>query len=215
MSDQQQTIRLIMALRRQGIVDSRVLSALEQIPREIFVRAELRDEAYEDKALPIACGQTVSQPFIVALMTQLLDVGERMKVLEIGTGSGYQAAILAKLCRRIYTLERHRTLLREAEARFAALDLTNITGRLGDGLKGWPEQAPFDRIIVTAAFHEVPARLLEQLKPDGILVMPVGGADHQTLMRVRMSDRCPQEERHLPVRFVPLLEGIAKDTPDP
>jgi protein-L-isoaspartate(D-aspartate) O-methyltransferase len=210
--DQQRTIRLIMALRRQGIVDARVLSALEHVPREIFLDPAQRDEAYEDKALPIACGQTISQPFIVAFMTQLLEVGDRMKVLEIGTGSGYQAAILAKLCRRVYTIERHLPLLKEAERRFAALDISNITTSYGDGTKGWPQQAPFDRIIVTAAARKVPDTLLAQLKTGGILVMPVGEADGQMLLRLRMTEAGPVEERLLPVRFVPLMEGVAKES---
>ena len=211
MDDQQRTIRLIMALRRQGIVDARVLSALEHVPRERFVGPGHQDEAYEDKALPIACGQTISQPFVVAFMTQLLEVGDRMKVLEVGTGSGYQAAILAKLCRRLYTIERIRPLLKEAEQRFAALDIPNITTRHGDGTKGWPEQAPFDRIIVTAAAPKVPDTLLAQLKTGGILVMPVGDDEGQALRRVLMTEEGPKEERLLPVRFVPLMDGVAKE----
>lgn len=211
MDDQQRTIRLIMALRRQGIVDARVLSALEHVPRELFVRPAERDQAYEDKALPIACGQTISQPFIVAFMTQLLEVGERMKVLEVGTGSGYQAAILAKLCRRLYTIERIRPLLKAAEQRFAALDISNITALYGDGMRGWPQQAPFDRIIVTAAAPKVPQTLIDQLKEGGVLVMPVGSEESQSLIRLRKTAEGAQEEQLLPVRFVPLLEGMAKD----
>ena len=212
MDDQQRMIRLIMALRRQGIVDARVLSAIEQVPRERFIGKAQSDEAYEDMALPIACGQTISQPFIVALMTQLLEVGDRMKVLEIGTGSGYQAAVLARLCRRVYTIERYRTLLKEAEARFAALDIANITTRLGDGFKGWPEQAPFDRIIVTAAAPEVPQALLAQLKEGGILVMPVGGPTEQALHRVRKTPDGVETSSMLAVRFVPMVEGVAKES---
>jgi protein-L-isoaspartate(D-aspartate) O-methyltransferase len=211
MSDQQRMIRLIMALRRQGIVDARVLGAIEQVPRERFIGDKLVPDAYEDVALPIACGQTISQPFIVALMTQLLEVGDRMKVLEVGTGSGYQAAVLAKLCRRVYTIERFRTLLKEAEARFAALDVSNVTTRFGDGMKGWPEQAPFDRIIVTAAAHEIPPILLDQLKEGGILVMPVGTPEEQAIVRVRKTADGIKTETLLPVKFVPLLEGVAKD----
>lgn len=211
MSDQQRTIRLIMALRRQGIVDARVLSALESVPREIFVDPSREDEAYEDKALPIACGQSISQPFIVAFMTQLLEVGERMKVLEVGTGSGYQSAILARLCRRIYTVERLRPLLKEAERRFALLDIPNITTRCADGIKGWPEQAPFDRIIVTAAAPAVPETLRAQLKIGGMLVMPVGEEEDQHIIRIRMNEGGPLEERFLAVRFVPLIEGVLKD----
>jgi len=200
-----------MALRRQGIVDARVLSALEHVPREHFVDPAQLAEAYEDKALPIPCGQTISQPFIVAFMTQMLELGERMKVLEVGTGSGYQTAILAKLCRRVYTIERIRALLKQAEQRFAALDISNVTPLYGDGALGWPPQAPFDRIIVTAAASKVPEALLAQLKPGGILIMPVGSEETQTLLRLRMTADGPKEERLLPVRFVPLKDGVAKE----
>jgi protein-L-isoaspartate(D-aspartate) O-methyltransferase len=181
------------------------------VPRELFVGPEERDQAYEDRALPIACGQTISQPFIVAFMTQLLEVGERMKVLEVGTGSGYQAAILAKLCRRLYTIERIRPLLKAAEQRFAALDISNITALYGDGMRGWPQQAPFDRIIVTAAAPTVPEILINQLKEGGVLVMPVGSEESQTLIRLRKTADGVKEEQLLPVRFVPLLDGMAKD----
>ncbi|MBN9591648.1 MAG: protein-L-isoaspartate(D-aspartate) O-methyltransferase, partial [Alphaproteobacteria bacterium] len=143
-------IQLVMALRRQGITDMRVLNAMERTPRDLFVEEAFGTSAYQDSALPIACGQTISQPYIVAFMTEALAVGEKMRVLEIGTGSGYQSAVLAPLCRKIYTIERHRPLLKAAEARFKALKLDNIVTKLGDGYKGWPEQAPFDRIVVTA-----------------------------------------------------------------
>jgi protein-L-isoaspartate(D-aspartate) O-methyltransferase len=210
-SDPQRTIRLIMALRRQGITDARVLSAIERVPREIFVPAAFADQAYEDMALPIECGQTISQPFVVAYMTQALEVGERMRVLEIGTGSGYQAAVLSHLCRRVYTIERYRTLMRAAEERFQALALTNITTRVGDGARGWPEQAPFDRIVLTAAAEALPQALVEQLKPDGIMLLPRGGTHDQWLMRVRLSGEGIREEELLPVRFVPLVEGAARE----
>jgi protein-L-isoaspartate(D-aspartate) O-methyltransferase len=212
MNDQQRMIRLIMALRRQGIVDSRALSAIEQVPRERFLGEKQTPHAYDDVALSIACGQTISQPFIVALMTQLLELGDRMKVLEVGTGSGYQSAVLARLCRRVYTIERFRTLLKEAESRFAALDVSNITTRLGDGMKGWPEQAPFDRIIVTAAAPTVPPVLQDQLKDGGILVMPVGGPDEQALTRLKKTPEGFKTETLLAVRFVPLLDGVAKES---
>ena len=204
-------IRLIMALRRQGITDARVLSAIERVPRELFVPVAFADQAYEDMALPIECGQTISQPFVVAFMTQALDVGERMRVLEIGTGSGYQAAVLARLCRRVYTIERYRTLMREAEERFRELALTNITTRVGDGARGWPEQAPFDRIILTAAAETLPQALIEQLKPEGVMVLPLGGPQEQSLMRVRLTAEGIREEQLLPVRFVPLIEGTARE----
>ena len=156
MSYEASKIRLIMELRRQGITDKRVLAGLERIPRERFAPESFRAEAYDNIALPISQGQTISQPYIVAFMTQALEVGERMRVLEVGTGSGYQAAILSGLCRRVFTIERYRSLLRDAESRFAELGLSNVTTRLGDGAKGWPESAPFERIIVTAAAPALP-----------------------------------------------------------
>jgi len=207
--DISERIRLIMRLRRSGVTDARVLSAIEAIPREIFVPDSFRDRAYDDTALPIASGQTISQPTVVAWMTWALNVGARMRVLEIGTGSGYQAAILAKLARRVYTIERHRELLREAEKRFAILRLNNISAKPGDGAKGWKEGAPFDRIIVTAAAGEVPATLLEQLAPGGVMVIPVGGqAAHQILLRLsKDKDGNVISEHLMNVRFVPLVEG--------
>jgi len=201
-------IRLIMELRREGINDTRVLSAIERVPRERFVPETFADRAYDNIALPIGHGQTISQPFVVAYMTEKLDVGERMKVLEIGTGSGYQAAVLAKLCRRLYTIERHRELLREAEKRFAELRLDNIVTRYGDGSRGWPEQAPFDRIIVTAAAPEMPETLIEQLKPGGRMVLPLGhDLFDQRLVRVTRGEDGPEIEPLLDVRFVPLVSG--------
>ncbi len=159
-----------------------------------------------------ATAQTISQPLVVALMTQALEVGDRHKVLEIGTGSGYQAAVLAKLCRRVFTMERHRGLLKEAEKRFAELKIHNVTTRFGDGTKGWPEQAPFDRIIVTAAAPEVPQVLLDSLAEGGILVAPVGEERRdQTLLRVRRRDGGLVIEDLGPVRFVPLVAGLPRD----
>lgn len=199
-------IRLLMRLRREGITDTRVLSAMESIPRELFVDAPFLDKAYEDTALPIAEGQTISQPTVVAWMTFALQVGERMKVLEIGTGSGYQAAILSKLCRRLYTIERHRELMQLAESRFAALKLTNITTRCGNGAKGWKEGAPFDRIIVTAAATEVPTVLLEQLAVGGIMVLPVGKqGGEQILLRILRHEEGYETQHLMNVRFVPLV----------
>jgi protein-L-isoaspartate(D-aspartate) O-methyltransferase len=205
-------IRLIMALRGDGITDTRVLSAIERVPRDVFLEEDLRSQAYENVALPIGCGQTISQPYVVAYMTQALKVGERTKVLEIGTGSGYQAAVLSYLCRRVYTIERHRPLLREAEKRFQALGISNITTRYGDGFNGWPEQAPFDRIIVTAASDSIPEQLVDQLGIDGIMVMPVGGfAMDQYIQRITKREDKLETEILLPVRFVPLVPGIARD----
>lgn len=216
MSETARKIELIMALRRQGITDAAVLGAIERTPREVFVEKAFLAQAYDNNALPIECGQTISQPYVVAYMTQKLEVSDRMKVLEIGTGSGYQAAVLARLCRRIYTIERYRTLLRAAEARFAELGLSNVTAKAGDGTRGWPEQAPFDRIIVTAAAPVVPETLLEQLKPGGIAIVPVdvpaarGGG--QMLVRFTRTEEGIQREDLIPVRFVPLVEGQARET---
>jgi len=205
-------LRLIMELRRNGIGDQRVLGAIERVPRELFVPDSFADQAYENIALPIGQGQTVSQPLVVAHMTELLDVGDRHKVFEIGTGSGYQTAVLARLCRRVFTIERHRALLREAERRFTELRLHNITCRFGDGTKGWPEQAPFDRIMVTAAAPEVPGILADSLAIGGVLVAPVGEERRdQRLIRIRRKDGTSITEELGPVRFVPLVEGLPRD----
>ena len=208
MSYEAHKIRLIMDLRRQGISDNDVLSAIERVPREMFVPEAMRAEAYENIPLPISQGQTISQPFIVAYMTQALCLGERNRILEIGTGSGYQSAVLAQLSRRVCTVERYRTLLRQAEACFEALKLHNITTRLGDGSKGWPELAPFARIIVTAAAPAMPQSLVEQLDDGGIMVVPVGTSGDQVLYRITRQGQELKEERLLDVRFVPLVEGF-------
>lgn len=212
MTDEARRIRLIMELRSQGITDTRVLSAIERVPREIFVAAAFQDQAYENIALPIESGQTISQPYVVAAMTEALEVGETMKVLEIGTGSGYQAAVLSHLCRRLYTIERHRDLLQSAERRFAQLKLRNIVTKLGDGTKGWPEQAPFDRIIVTAAAREAPKPLLDQLALGGIMVIPLAanGRD-QELVKIKRGADGYTYESFLPVRFVPLIPSLPED----
>ena len=204
-------LRLVMELRRQGIGDTRVLGAIERIPRESFVPATFRDQAYEDTALPIGHGQTISQPTVVARMTEALQVSDRHRVLEIGTGSGYQAAVLARLCRRLYTIERHRDLLQSAEARFRDLRLHNITARWGDGTKGWPESAPFDRIIVTAAGLEIPDSLTDQLAPGGIIIIPVGErTEVQRLVRI-VADVDGLVCSDLgTVRFVPLVAGLPR-----
>lgn len=201
-------IRMLMMLRTSGISDVSVLSAMENVPRDLFVEAAFHEHAYEDVALPIPCGQTISQPSIVAWMTWALEMQPRMRVLEIGTGSGYQSAILARLARRIYTVERHRDLLALAEARFRHLKLTNIVTRRGDGSKGWKEVAPFERIIITAAASEVPAVLLDQLCPGGIMIVPVGNATaDQILLRIRKNEDGSYATQHLMnVRFVPLVE---------
>jgi protein-L-isoaspartate(D-aspartate) O-methyltransferase len=207
----QRKLRLLMELRRAGIGDARVLGAIERTPRERFVPPAFADQAYENVALPIDHGQTISQPYVVALMTEKLDIGERHKVLEIGTGSGYQTAILARLARRVFTIERHRELLQEAEARLDALRLRNIVYRFGDGGKGWPEQIPFDRVIVTAAAAEVPAALVDGLMPGGVLVAPVGADRHdQQLVRIRRTDDGFVTEDLSLVRFVPLVAGLPR-----
>lgn len=200
-----------MALRRGGISDRNVLSVIEKLPREVFVPEAFHDRAYENTALPIASGQTISQPQTVAYMTQALQVGPRMKVLEIGTGSGYQAAVLSKLCRRVYTVERYRALLQEAEARFARLNLHNITTRHGDGHKGWPEQAPFERIIATAAAATVPGTLVDQLAVGGIMIVPVGEENTvQRLLRITRTEDGVREEDMSATLFVPMVEGVVR-----
>jgi protein-L-isoaspartate(D-aspartate) O-methyltransferase len=207
----QRKLRLLMELRRAGIADARVLGAIEKTPRERFVPAAFADQAYENVALPIDQGQTVSQPYVVALMTEKLEIGDRHKVLEIGTGSGYQTAILARLARRVFTIERHRELLQEAEARLAALGLHNIVFRCGDGSRGWPEQVPFDRVLVTAAAAEVPEALLDALATGGVLVAPVGRHPReQRLRRIRRLDNGFASEDLGAVRFVPLVSGVAR-----
>jgi protein-L-isoaspartate(D-aspartate) O-methyltransferase len=201
--------RLILEVRQAGVTDPRILSAMESVPRRLFVPKTFRTKIYDDVALPIGRHQTVSQPSVVGRMTQAMEVGDRMKVLEVGTGSGYQAAILALLCRRLYTVERHPPLLEEAEERFRELRLTNVTSILGDGSRGWPEQAPFDRIMLTAAALDIPAQLVDQLAPGGIMVLPVGLDDEdQRLIRLIKSDEGAETEDLGAVRFVPLLPGV-------
>jgi protein-L-isoaspartate(D-aspartate) O-methyltransferase len=212
-SEDYRKIELIMALRNQGIRDQAILEAIERTPREMFLGPSFQPMAYADQALPIACGQTISQPYVVAFMTDRLKLNDRSKVLEIGTGSGYQTAILSPLCRRVYTIERYRTLAKEAEERFKALGLTNITQMVGDGYKGWPKQAPFDRIIVTAAAREVPKVLADQLAIGGIMIIPLEeGLMNQELVRVTRDEQGFGQERLLPVRFVPLVEGVARES---
>ncbi|WP_299200545.1 protein-L-isoaspartate(D-aspartate) O-methyltransferase [uncultured Tateyamaria sp.] len=205
-------MQFLYALRSKGVTDKRVLGAMEEIDRGPFVRGLFSERAYEDMPLPIACGQTISQPSVVGLMTQALNVSPRDKVLEIGTGSGYQAAILAKLARRVYTIDRHRRLVHEARAIFEELNLHTITAITGDGSFGLPDQAPFDRIIVTAAAEDPPGPLLGQLKEGGIMVLPVGQSDAvQSLIRVHKTPDGLEYDELRDVRFVPLLEGLGKD----
>ena len=204
--------RLILSLRSQGVSEAKVLDALERTPRDLFTPELFQERAWEDSALPIACGQTISQPYIVGLMTQSLKLEQRSRVLEIGTGSGYQTAVLARIARLVYTVERYRTLLREAEERFKTLGLLNVVTRFGDGGEGWPEQAPFDRILVTAAAPGEPKELLGQLKPSGILVAPIGRGPVQALRRYSGDGKGGfKTETLCDVRFVPLLEGVARE----
>ncbi|MCC9622795.1 protein-L-isoaspartate(D-aspartate) O-methyltransferase [Thalassospira sp. MA62] len=199
---------LLDTLRHDGIHDEAVLRAVAEVPREIFVAEPFTSRAWENVALPISKGQTISQPYVVALMTQALELNDRLKVLEVGTGSGYQAAILAKLARRVYTLERHKPLLREAEEKFRDLGLHTISTLHGDGGLGWKNQAPFDRIIVTASAQDVPPVLVDQLAVGGIMVVPVGEVSHtQILLRVMRTPTGVDVTELMPVRFVPMLPG--------
>ncbi|WP_417828662.1 protein-L-isoaspartate(D-aspartate) O-methyltransferase [Thalassospira sp.] len=199
---------LLQTLREDGIHDEDVLAAVAEVPRETFVAEPFISRAWENVALPISKGQTISQPYIVALMTQALELNDRMKVLEVGTGSGYQAAILAKLARRVYTLERHKPLLRTAEEKFRELGLHTISTLHADGGLGWKAQAPFDRIIVTAAAQDVPPVLVDQLAVGGIMVVPVGEVSHtQLLLRVTRTPSGVDVTELMPVRFVPMLPG--------
>jgi len=203
---------LMLRLRQAGVRDQRVLQAMEKIPREMFVERAFKDRAYEDIPLPIPCGQTISQPSIVALMTEALELTPRCKVLEIGAGSGYHSAVLAQLARRVYAMERHKDLARDARERLEKLGISNVTVRTGDGTRGWPEQAPFDRIIATAAADDTPAILLEQLKPGGIMVLPVGQTDEvQQLIKIEKTETGLEYKELSDVLFVPLVEGLPED----
>ena len=202
---------LILRFRRAGITDQAVLQAIESVPRDVFVPAESRAVAYAERALPIDCGQTISAPLIVGMMTAALDIDEGDRVLEIGTGTGYQTAVLARLCRRVYTIDRFRTLIAAAESRFRTLRITNIATLVGDGTKGWPEQSPFDRIIVTAAAEAVPEPLLTQVRVGGVIVAPVGPQDGvQKLLRIERTDTGYEARDLADVRFVPLIPGKAE-----
>jgi protein-L-isoaspartate(D-aspartate) O-methyltransferase len=196
-------------LRQRGIRSNNVLRALETVPRTLFVSEELIPHAYADRALPIACGQTISQPFLVAYMTEQLEVNETHKVLEVGMGSGYQTAILSRIARRVYTIDRYRTLVSAAEARLQSLRITNVTAMPGDGAQGWPAQAPFDRIMVTAAADQIPKPLVDQLTNGGIMIIPVGTGDQRLLKVVKGQDGKVTEKMLMAVRFVPLVAGRA------
>ena len=214
-SRDEKLMQLMLSLRQAGLTNQRVLEAIEKTPREIFVERAFRERAFEDRPLPISCGQTISQPAIVGMMLQALDVTPRCKVLEIGAGSGYVCAILARLARRVYGIERHRPLALEARERIAQLGLGNVTIRSGDGTKGWPEQAPFDRILVSAAADDTPAYLLEQLRPGGIMVLPVGQTDEvQQLIKIEKTENGPSYTELCDVLFVPLVEGLPEEVGD-
>ncbi|MBR2657528.1 protein-L-isoaspartate(D-aspartate) O-methyltransferase [Yoonia sp.] len=205
-------MQFLYSLRSKGVTDARVLTAMEQVDRADYVRGIFSERAYEDMPLPIACGQTISQPSVVGLMTQALGVNPRDKVLEIGTGSGYQAAILSKLARRVYTIDRYRSLVEKARAVFAQNQIANITTFTADGSYGLPDQAPFDRILLTAAAEDPPGPLLAQLRVGGIMVLPVGQSDAvQSLIRVTRLDTGYEYDELRAVRFVPLLEGLGKE----
>ena len=205
-------MQFLFSLRKAGVVDKKVLDAMERVDRKNFVTSVFSEKAYDDTPLPIACGQTISQPTVVGLMTQALQVTSRDKVLEVGTGSGYQAAILSLLARRVYTVERHSLLVNKATKVFQKLNINNITTICADGGYGLEQQAPFDRIIVTAASDDPPASLLSQLKTGGIMVIPVGQSDNiQNLIKITKTDRVYDYQDLQTVRFVPLVAGTEKE----
>ena len=201
-----------LTLRRHGISDQAILRALEDVPRDLFVDPRDREFAYADTALGIACGQTISQPYVVAYMTEQLRTHPRHRVLEIGTGSGYQAAVLSRLCRIVVTVERYRTLVDTARRRFSSLGYNNIEVVFGDGYDVAQTLGMFDRIIVTAAMEEIPESLMELLEPGGILIAPVGPqGGEQQLVRLRKTEEGIARDELIPVRFVPALKGLAKE----
>jgi protein-L-isoaspartate(D-aspartate) O-methyltransferase len=211
-SDSVERMEFLLALRRRGIVDQAVLRAMDEVPREHFVPAAQGAAAYADRALPIDCGQTISQPYVVAVMTERLRVKPEHRVLEIGTGSGYQAAVLSRLAREVVSVERYRTLAEAARTRLHTLGYDNVEVVPGDGLKGAPDRAPFDRILVTAAAEEVPQALVEQLADGGIMVLPLGPhTGTQELVRLTATREGLRREDLLAVRFVPLLPGQARE----
>lgn len=205
-------MQFLYTLRSRGVTDQRVLEAMEKTDRGEFVQGIFSDRAYEDRPLTIACGQTISQPSVVGLMTQALEVTPRCKVLEIGTGSGYQATILSHLARRVYTVDRYRSLAHKARKIFEKLQLVNVIGMTADGSQGLPDQAPFDRILLTAAAEDPPANLLAQLREGGIMVLPVGQSGAvQSLIKVEKKPDGLEYTEICDVRFVPLVEGLAQE----
>jgi protein-L-isoaspartate(D-aspartate) O-methyltransferase len=207
-----QRMEFMLALRQRGISDKAVLRAMDEVPREHFVEPRFADSAYADRAMPIECGQTISQPYVIAYMTEQLSVKPHHRVLEIGTGSGYQAAVLSRLAREVVTLERYRTLANGARSRLKTLGYSNVEVLLGDGLGGEPIRAPYDRIIVTAAAENIPPALVEQLAEGGIMVLPLGPHEGpQDLVKLTRTKDGIQRETLIPVRFVPLLPGQARE----
>jgi protein-L-isoaspartate(D-aspartate) O-methyltransferase len=211
-AENEQRMEFMLTLRQRGISDKAVLRAMDEVPREHFVEARFADAAYADQAMPIACGQTISQPYVVAYMTEQLRVKPNHRVLEVGTGSGYQAAVLSRLAREVVTLERYRTLANSARTRLKTLGYDNVEVLLGDGLGGEPLRAPYDRIIVTAAAESIPPALVAQLADGGIMVLPLGPHDGpQELVKLTKSGQGIERESLIPVRFVPLLPGQAQE----
>jgi protein-L-isoaspartate(D-aspartate) O-methyltransferase len=205
-------MEFLLTLRRRGIGDQAVLRAMDEVPRERFVEAAFADSAYADQALPITCGQTISQPYVVAYMTEQLALRPHHRVLEVGTGSGYQAAVLSRLAREVVSIERYRTLADQARERLRSLGYDNVEVVVGDGFAGVPDKAPYDRIIVTAAAEEVPQALVDQLADDGIMLLPLGpqgGAQH--IIKLTKSQTGIARENLIAVRFVPLLPGQARE----
>ena len=210
--ESEQRMGFMLTLRQRGISDKAVLRAMDEVPREHFVEARFAEHAYADQAMPIDCGQTISQPYVVAYMTEQLDVRPNHRVLEIGTGSGYQAAVLSRLAREVVSLERYRTLANTARMRLKTLGYTNVEVLLGDGFGGEPMRAPYDRIIVTAAAESIPQALIAQLAEDGIMVLPLGPHDGgQELIKLTKTGQGISRENLIGVRFVPLLPGQARE----
>jgi protein-L-isoaspartate(D-aspartate) O-methyltransferase len=205
-------MEFLLTLRRRGIMNQDVLRAMDEVPRGNFVEPGFAENAYADRALPIACGQSISQPFVVAYMTEHLDLAPAHRVLEIGTGSGYQAAILSRLAKEVVSVERFRTLADTARARLERLGCGNVDVVVGDGLSGVPERAPFDRILVTAAAERIPETLTEQLADGGAMLLPLGPHDGtQRIIKLTKSSTGLSREDLIPVRFVPLLPGQARE----
>ncbi|HMF26232.1 MAG TPA: protein-L-isoaspartate(D-aspartate) O-methyltransferase [Pseudolabrys sp.] len=205
-------MEFLLTLRRRGIIDPAVLRAMDEVPRERFVEAAFADSAYADQALPITCGQTISQPFVVAYMTEQLAVMPHHRVLEVGTGSGYQAAVLSRLAHEVVSIERYRTLADQARERLGSLGYDNVEVVAGDGFAGVPRKAPYDRILITAAAETVPQTLLDQLADDGIMILPLGSHDgSQHIVKLTKSQTGTHRDNLIPVRFVPMLPGQAQE----